>query len=69
MKGCAIAHAASRTYTITPDPGYKVAALVVDGVTRPAATSYTFSFIQEDHSIHAIFTRVDAPTGTIEIDP
>jgi hypothetical protein len=49
----------SQTYTITPDTGYAVEALAVDGTVLPGATSYTFSNVTEDHYINAYF----APAG------
>lgn len=51
---------ASQSYTITPNPGYTVALLVVDGVTLPAATSHTFSNVTTDHYINAYFAPVSA---------
>ena len=64
-----IAHNGSRTYTVTPDPGYAVAGLVVDGVNLPAAASHTFSFIQNDHSISAFFTPIGAFTVRASAGP
>jgi len=46
----------SRTYSITPNAGYQVTSVVVDGVPQAAATSYTFTNIQANHSITASFT-------------
>jgi len=46
----------TKTYTITPNAGYSVLSLVVDGVTLPGATSYTFSDIGASHFINAYFT-------------
>jgi Big-like domain-containing protein len=45
------------TFTITPDAGYQIASLVVDGVTLPAAASYTFTSITGNHTIGATFTN------------
>ena len=47
----------SSTFTITPDAGYRTANLVVDGVTLPAAASYTFTSITGNHTISASFTN------------
>jgi hypothetical protein len=44
-----------QTFTITPDPGLTVAALVVDGVVLPGATTYTFTGVSADHYINAYF--------------
>jgi hypothetical protein len=45
----------SATFDITPWSGYHVADVVVDGVSVGAVTSYTFTNVTADHSIHAIF--------------
>jgi len=54
---------ANQTYTITPNPGFAVAALVVDGTELPGATTYTFTNVTGSHYINAYF----APTGTLNI--
>jgi hypothetical protein len=56
----------SKTYTITPNPGYRVAALVVDGTLLPGATSYTFTGVTTGHYINAYFEP--AVTVTVTID-
>jgi hypothetical protein len=59
------------TYTITPNAGFAVASLIIDGVTLPAATSYTFTNVSADHTISATFTAAfsiasgAAPNGSI----
>jgi len=45
----------SLTYTITPNTGYSVASVVVDGSSLPASTTYTFSNVQVNHTISATF--------------
>jgi len=44
-----------QTYTITPDAGFTVTNLVVDGILLPGATSYTFTNVTADHYINAYF--------------
>lgn len=46
----------SQTFTITPDDGYSVASVVVDGVDQGLLTSYTFDSIDADHTITANFS-------------
>jgi hypothetical protein len=46
----------SQTYTITPNTGYSVASVLVDGVSQGAITTYTFSTVQASHTISATFT-------------
>jgi|GEM_PF-558385 len=48
----------SQTFTITPDPGYQVSYLLVDGAVLPAVTTYTFSIVSAGHTINAYFTPI-----------
>ncbi len=43
------------TYTITPDEGYFVEDVTVDGVSAGAVETYTFSALNADHTIDATF--------------
>ena len=45
----------SQTYTITPDTGYSVDTVTVDGSSVTPATSYTFSNVTATHSITATY--------------
>ena len=45
----------SQSFTITPDTGYRVEDVLVDGVSEGAVTTYTFSALDADHSISASF--------------
>ena len=56
----AVTYGASQAYTITPNPGFTVAALVVDGSMLPGATSYTFTNVTAAHYINAYFEPVPA---------
>lgn len=58
-----IAHGSAQTFAITPDPGYKILDVLVDGVSNGTISSYTFSNVQQDHTIEAAFT-VNAYTIT-----
>ena len=51
-------YGASQTFTITPNTGYQVASVLVDGVSVGAVSSYTFSNVQADHTISATFTVI-----------
>src|SRR6185369_613201 len=44
-----------QAFTITPDVGYGVADVVVDGGSVGAVSSYTFTNVQANHTIHATF--------------
>ena len=55
-----VKYGTSRTFTITPDPGYLILDVRVDGVSNPDAVatgSYTFTSVTRDHTIHATFVR------------
>ena len=51
---------ASQTYAITPDDGYQIADVLVDGESVGAVSSYTFRDIAGAHTIQAFFV----PEGT-----
>jgi len=61
-------HGSSQGYTITPNTGYQVADLLVDGVSVGEVASYTFDQVVGDHSIHATFiadtVTITASAGT-----
>lgn len=60
----------SKTFTITPDSGYRIKDVLVDGVSVGAVSTYTFEDVVENHTIHATFARKHTPTPstpTIEI--
>jgi hypothetical protein len=44
-----------QTFTVVPDPGYSVSSVLVDGISRGAVTSYTFTNVQGNHTISATF--------------
>jgi hypothetical protein len=47
-----------QTMALTPAAGYHVESITTDTGTQPAATSYTFSDVQANHSITAAFALV-----------
>ncbi len=55
-------HGTTQTYTITPDTGFHVSDVKVDGASIGAVPSYTFSQISANHTISASF---DIDTYTI----
>jgi uncharacterized protein YjdB len=46
---------ANQTFTITPNAGYHVAGVLVDGASVGAVTSYTFTNVLANHTISASF--------------
>lgn len=59
-----VAQGSSQTYTITPNLGYDIATLTVDGSSIATSTSYTFGNIQQNHTIDVTFV-LTTPTYTI----
>ena len=54
----------SQTFTITPNEGYEVDTVKVDGNSVGAVTSYTFENVTEDHMLEALFKQSGAPAET-----
>jgi len=46
----------SQKFSIMPEPGFKIADVKVDGVSKGAITSYTFTNVLATHTISATFT-------------
>lgn len=46
-----------KSFTITPDSGYDVSDVLVDGVSVGAVTSYTFENVAKNHTITASFVK------------
>jgi hypothetical protein len=64
----AVAYGSNQTFTITPDSGYEVSSVVVDGQNKGEITSYTFSNVSGAHSITASFRiagRIEVGTPSV----
>jgi hypothetical protein len=55
---------ASQSFTITPNTGYSVAGVTVDGNSVGAVPTYTFSNVTTNHTISAAFAAVTSTTST-----
>jgi hypothetical protein len=53
----------SQFLTITPNTGYSIASLTVDGSPVTVASSYTFSNVQASHTITVTFAPTPSPTA------
>ena len=57
-----------QTFTITPDKGYAVSNVKIDGKSIGAVRSYTFENVKRAHTIEVSFTRanefIDVPTSS-----
>lgn len=47
----------SKTFTITPDKGFYIKDIIVDGKSVGAMNSYTFTSIRDNHTIIAVFAK------------
>jgi hypothetical protein len=57
----------SRSFNITADTGYQIVDVLVDGISIGAVSSYTFSRVEDNHTILAVFdvsTGIENPTAT-----
>ena len=63
----------SQTFTMTPDTGYQIAGVTVDGSSVGAVASYTFSSVTATHTIAATFATntytVSASAGAAALYP
>jgi uncharacterized repeat protein (TIGR02543 family) len=65
----------TQTFTFTPEAGYSVANVLVDGVSVGAVSSYTFNNVSDDHAISVSFAAgaytlgVSASDGSVTKSP
>lgn len=53
-----------QTFTITPDKGYAVAKVLVDGKSVGSVKSYTFKNVTKDHTIEVVFMKANGNPQT-----
>jgi hypothetical protein len=51
----------SKTFTVTPNSGYKISDVKVDGLSHGPISSYTFANMGSDHTLEAVFEKVVQP--------
>jgi len=61
-----VAYGANETFTISPNSGYTMAGVTVDGASAGAVSSYTFSDVTANHTIAASFTAITGSLGAGE---
>ena len=61
---CSVVENGSQTFTFTPDKGYTVAKVLVDGKSVGAVKSYTFKDVTKDHTIEVIFMKSNGNPAT-----
>lgn len=54
-----VRHGRDQSFTITPDKGYEIAKVLVDGKSAGAVESYTFKSVTKNHTIEAIFMKIN----------
>ena len=59
-------HSANQTYTITPNIGYAIAEVFIDGISAGPVATYTFSNITSGHTIDASFRTINALTASVQ---
>jgi hypothetical protein len=57
-----------QTFTITPDAGYQIANVLVDGTSVGKKSTYIFQNVQENHTIQANFSAIKY-TVTLSVYP
>ncbi len=61
-------HGDDREFIITPDAGYEIADVIVDGVSVGAVANYSFNNVVSDHTIDASFSLLEY-TITVSASP
>ncbi len=52
-----VEYGSDKTFTITPNEGYEIQSVTVDGADKGKVTSYTFNDVKEAHTISATFVK------------
>ena len=66
-----VADGDNQAFTITPDSGYEIYEVKIDGTSIGAPTTYSFMNVTDDHTIYAVFrqTSTASPTPTPTTNP
>ena len=51
-----VSQGGSASFTITPDPGYQIADVLVDGISQGPVSTFNFTGVDRSHTINATFT-------------
>jgi len=55
-------YGANRPFTISPNSGYDISNVTVDGVSQGPISAYTFMNVVTNHTISAVFATATPPT-------
>lgn len=58
----AVEDGGSVSFTITPNSGYEISQVLVDGESVSIGSSYSFNNVTKDHTIYAVFQASATPT-------
>ena len=64
-----VENGADQMFTFTPDAGYYISKVLIDGADNPAAANagtYTFTNVTENHSIEIVFSSLDRNTFYVD---
>ncbi len=64
-----VADGEDQTFTITPDTGYEIFEVKVDGTSIGAPSSYAFTKVTDDHTIYAVFRQTSSTSPTPSATP
>ena len=62
-----VAYGNDKTYTITANAGYEIEAVLVDGVSGGAVSTYTFKNVKKAHTITASFIKTERVNPFMDI--
>ena len=54
-----VTRGSDKTFTITPDEGYEIADVLVDGKSVGTVSRYTFENVRKGHTIEAVFEKLE----------
>ncbi|HMD14476.1 MAG TPA: hypothetical protein VKI62_07625, partial [Bacteroidota bacterium] len=63
-----LTYGSNQTFTFTPDTGYQIQNVLVDGISQGTVPSYTFSNITANHTVSVAFTA-DTLAITVQSNP
>ncbi|MBN2284247.1 MAG: C10 family peptidase, partial [Deltaproteobacteria bacterium] len=53
-----VEHGSDRVFTMTPDEGFHISDVLVDGISAGTGTTYTFASVSANHTIHVDFDNL-----------
>jgi hypothetical protein len=69
LSACSVASGTSVMVTVTPDKGYQIADVFINGVSVGAVSSYTIEHISKNTTVKAIFKKMDEDHPDAWVNP